>query len=96
MAERQRAAFGNAGDPAEPDFGLLLAHPLVDAALPPDWKATVETVHLSKLWRTTDELRRYDYQAFVSAGGSGMGPRGQPRIGSVGMFPTSLGKSEAK
>ncbi len=55
-----------------PDFGGLLAHPLLKVALPRDFDLTTESDHLVRLWNEVPALQRYRFDAFVHAGGSGM------------------------
>lgn len=55
-----------------PDFRELLLHPLVKEPLPSDFNVVDEAEHLRDLWTKLPQLRRYRFEAFVHAGGSGM------------------------
>jgi hypothetical protein len=59
-------------DAAKPNFLHLLQHRLVEEPLPGDFDPDVEANHLDALWTSLPQLRRYDFEAFVHAGGSGM------------------------
>lgn len=56
----------------EPDFLALLRKPAVKLPLPSDFDADVEAAHLDSLWGETSKLRRYKFEQFIHAGGSGM------------------------
>jgi serine/threonine protein kinase len=56
-----------------PHFAELLRDPIVkEPALPSNFKIEIEATHLLRLWEQCAQLREYDIQAFVYAGGSGM------------------------
>jgi hypothetical protein len=58
--------------PNKPDFRALLTRPLVRAPLPSDFDYEQEALHLDSLWDNSTQLHKYNFEAFVYAGGSGM------------------------
>lgn len=55
-----------------PDFAALLRNPISKAKLPSDFRIEVEARHLRNLWEQNPGFHPYSFDAFVSAGGSGM------------------------
>src|ERR1035438_217690 len=57
---------------AAPDFDALLRKRAISAPLPSDFSVSTEAQHLSGLWQSNREFRRYLFLRFIHAGGSGM------------------------
>ena len=55
-----------------PDFYSLLDNPLIDIPQPLDFNKKEEAENLKILWKNNLGLQKYEYLAFVHAGGSGM------------------------
>jgi HD superfamily phosphohydrolase/serine/threonine protein kinase len=55
-----------------PAFRELLSRPRIDLPLPSDFDAGLEAKHLETLWEAIPKLRRYHFEQFIHAGGSGM------------------------
>lgn len=55
-----------------PPFEELLRHPTVQDPLPDKFDVSREAAHLGAMWEALPALRRYAFQDFVHAGGSGM------------------------
>ena len=66
-----------------PNFTPLLRKPAIDLPLPSDFDADIEGAHLLALWETVREMRNYDYERFIHAGGSGMVFRVKERGGTT-------------
>ncbi|MBL8215157.1 MAG: protein kinase [Bryobacterales bacterium] len=58
--------------PPAPPFLELLRKPLLKSALPKDFDANEEALHLEGLWPVAIKLHHYRFETFVHAGGSGM------------------------
>jgi HD superfamily phosphohydrolase len=56
----------------KPDFTNLLRKPAVKLPLPLDFDVEVEAQHLQDLWDKIQKFRRYKFEQFIHAGGSGM------------------------
>jgi HD superfamily phosphohydrolase len=64
--------FSNENEGPIPKFRELLTQPAIDLPLPADFKTDIETAHLISLWEEVPKMRRYDFEQFIHAGGSGM------------------------
>jgi HD superfamily phosphohydrolase/serine/threonine protein kinase len=68
-----KLAFDVVQRPTAPPFEKLLREPMVKKPpLPHGFSAEIEGKHLVDLWGRCPELQRYEFIAFVHAGGSGM------------------------
>jgi HD superfamily phosphohydrolase/serine/threonine protein kinase len=67
-------SLDDSGAPAvSPDFEALLRQPVITSEkLPSDFDASIEAAHIVTLWTTIPRLRKYRFDRFVHAGGSGM------------------------
>ncbi len=71
-AVQARLPVKHAKSRGTPDFQRLLSQPIVKLPLPRDFDTSLEADHLAALWNSESSLRKYEFQAFVHAGGSGM------------------------
>ena len=55
-----------------PDFRGLLRRPAIDLPLPTGFDVEAEASHLVTLWESVAQLRAYNLEQFIHAGGSGM------------------------